>query len=206
MSAADVCVKLDSTTLTSENYKRFFSNFKQTWLRQQHLDLIIGPMALREADKSVEWETGIQTMYTDYPVQWALRNFENLAERRECAMQFLIAQAKKLRQDMKSETKKTAEAARAAAATAIAKRAKRRTVAAAPATPIPATPRTGRAPRIPVAPPAPATPRTSRTPRSPLANRPAPVSSSTLPSSSPLATRGVPTTRKRARFVVDKDG
>ena len=54
VSAADVCVKLGYTTLTSENYKRFVSNFKRTWLRQQHLDHIIGPVALREADKSVE--------------------------------------------------------------------------------------------------------------------------------------------------------
>ena len=144
-------------------------------------------------------------MYTDFPVQWALANFENSAERRECATQFLIAQAKKVRQDMKSKAKKAAETARAAAATAVAKRAKRRTVAAAPASPTPATPRTRRAPRNPVAPPAPATARTSRTPRSPLANRPTPDSSSTLPSSSPLANRGEPTTRKRARFVVHDD-
>ena len=90
VSAADVCVKLDSTTLTSENYKRVVSNFKGTWLRLQYPDLIIGPVAPREADKSVEWETGIQTMYTDFPVQWALANFENPAECRECATQFLI--------------------------------------------------------------------------------------------------------------------
>ena len=205
VSAADVCVKLGYTTLTSEKYKRFVSNFKETWLRQQHPELIIGPVAPREAHKSVEWETGIRTMYTDFPVQWALANFENQAEHRECATQFLIAQAKKVRQDMKSEAKTAAEAARAATTAAIAKRAKRGTVAAAPATPAPATPRTCRAPRNPVAPPAPATPRTSRTHRSPLANRPDPVSSSTLPSSSPLANRGAPTTRKWARFVVDDD-
>ena len=88
---------------------------------------------------------------------------------------------------MKSEAKKAAEAARAAAAAAVAKRAKRRTVAAAPATPTPATPST------------------SRAPRSPLANRPAPVSSSTLPFSSHLANRGAPTTREQARFVVDNN-
>ena len=129
-------------------------------------------------------------MYTDSPVQWALANFEHPAERQECATQFLIAQAKKVRQEMKSEAKKAAEPARAATAAAVAKRAKHRTVAAAPVTPAPATPRTRRAPRNPMAPPAPATPRTSRTPRSHLANRPAPVSRSTLPSSSPLANRG----------------
>ena len=106
---------------------------------------------------------------------------------------------------MKSEAKKAAEAARAAAAATVAKRAKHRTVAAAPATPTPATPRTRRAPRSAVAPPAPATPSTSRAPRSPLANRPALVSSSTLPFSSPLANRSAPTTRERARFVVDNN-
>ena len=108
VSAADVCVKLGYTTLTSENYERFIANFKRTWLCQQHPDLIFGPVALREADTSVEWETGIRTMYSDFPVQWALANFENPAERRECATQFVIAQAKKVRQDMKSEAKKAA--------------------------------------------------------------------------------------------------
>ena len=41
-------------------------------------------------------------------------------ERQECATQFLILQAKKLHQDMKSEAKKAAEAAPAATAAAIA--------------------------------------------------------------------------------------
>ena len=208
-SAADVCMKLGYTTLTSDNYKRFISNFKLTWLRQQHPDLIVGPVALREATKSVEWETGIRTMYPDFPVQWAQANFENAAERRDCATQFLIAQTKKVCQDLKEEAKKAADAqagTTAATAATVAKRAKRRTVAATSATPTtPTTPRSRRSPRNPVAPPAPATPRSRRTPRSPLANSPAPVSSSSLPSSSPLANRGAPTTRKRARFVDNDD-
>ena len=72
--------------------------------------------------------------------------------------------------------------------------------------PLPLNLRSRRSSRNPVAPSAPTSHRSRRTPRSPLANRPAPVSSSSLPSSSLLANRGVPTTRKRARFVDDDDG
>ena len=143
-------------------------------------------------------------MYTDFPVRWALANFENAEGCQDYATKFLIAQTKKVRQDFKQEAKKAAKAARAAAAT-IAKRTKGRTVAATPATPAPATPRTRWTPRNPVAPPASATPRTRRTPRTSLANRPALVSSSSLPSSSHLANRGAPPTRKRARFADDDD-
>ena len=191
-SAADICVKLGFAAITSEDYKTFVSNFKRTWLRQQHADLIAGPLALKAADKSVEWETGIRTMYTDFPAQWDLANFESPAERRDCATHFLIAQTKKVRQDMKEEEKKAADAARAAAA-AVAKRAKRATVPAAPA-----TPRTRGTPRNTVAPTAPGTPKTRRAPRSPLANRPAPGSSS------PLANRGALSTRKQIRFHDDE--
>ena len=104
-----------------------------------------------------------------------------------------------------SEAKKAAEAARAAAIATVAKRAKRRTMAGTQATPAPATPRTRGTHRNHVAPTAPATPRTRSTPRTSSANRPALVSSSSLPSSSPLANRGAPTTRKRARFVDGDD-
>ena len=68
-SAADICLKLGLAAITSDNYKTFASNFKRTWLRQQHADLIAGPSALKAADKSVEWETGIRFMYTDFPAQ-----------------------------------------------------------------------------------------------------------------------------------------
>ena len=166
-------------------------------------------------------------MYTDFLVQWARVNFEKAAERQDCATQFLIEQMKKVRQDLKEEAKKAADAqaaATAATAGAVAKHAKHRTVAATSATPTApgakrrtvaptpattttlATHRVRRSPRNPVAPPTPATPRSRRTPRSPLGNRPAPVSSSSLPSSSPLANRGALTTRKRARFVDDDNG
>src|ERR1700759_1479579 len=113
-------------------------------------------------------------MYTDFPAQWDLANFESPAERRDCATHFLIAQMKKVHQDMKEEEKKAADAARAAAA-AVAKRAKSATVPAAPA-----TPSTHGPPRTTVAPTAPGTPKTHRAPRSPLPNRPAPGSSSPL--------------------------
>lgn len=81
-SAADVCVKLSYTTFTSENCKRFVSNFKQSWLHQEDPDLIVGQAGLGEADKSVQWQTAIRIMYTDLTVQWAMDNFENVAARR----------------------------------------------------------------------------------------------------------------------------
>ena len=132
-------------------------------------------------------------MYTDFPPQSDLANFESPAERRDCATHFLIVQTKKVHQDMKKEEKKAAETAQAAAA-GIAKRTKRTTVPAAPA-----TPGTRGTPRITVAPTAPGTLKTRRAPRSPLANRLAPGSSS------PLANRGALTTWKRIRFHDDED-
>ena len=102
-SAADICMKLGFAAITSEDYKRFVSNFKRIWFRQQHADLIARPSALKAADKSAEWKTGIRTMYTDFPAQWDLANFVSPAERRDCATHFLMAQTKKVRQDMKEE-------------------------------------------------------------------------------------------------------
>jgi len=192
-SAADICVKLGFATTSSDNYKTFVSKVKRTWLRQRHADLIVRPVALSGAQKIVEWETRLRTMYADLPAQWALEMFENPAERRECATQFLILQTKKVRQDMKEEAKKASKAAQATTPAAFAKCTKCTTVAVIPtASTSPLTPETCRTcvnPRNPVAPP-----RTRRTLRSPLANRPTRVASSFL------AIRDVLTTRKRARF------
>ena len=84
-------MKLGFEAITSEDYETFVSNFKRTWLRQQHADLFAGPSALKAADTSVEWEPGMRTMYTDFPAQWDLANFESPVERRDCATHFLIA-------------------------------------------------------------------------------------------------------------------
>ena len=129
-----------------------------TWLRQQYPDLIPGPVALAAEEKTLEWEAGIRKMYTDFPTQWALANFAYPADCRECARQFLILQAKKVRSDLSDEAK-------AAAAQAVAKRAKRGAApTATPASPAsPATPRTGTAPATT------ANPRTSRDPWLPRA-------------------------------------
>ena len=97
--AAHVCWKLGFPTITSEDYETCVSNFKHICLPQQHLDLIVEPMALRDTDKSVEWETGIKTMYANFPVHCALANPPNAVEPRECATQFLIVQTKMVRQD-----------------------------------------------------------------------------------------------------------
>jgi len=125
-------------------------------------------VALREADTGVQWETGLLTMYTNFPAERHLERFENAAERQVCAMQFLTLQMRKVHQDMKEEGKKAheaAQAAAAAAAAAIAKHAKDPTVAVTPATTTAlSTRRTRRTPRNPMAPTAPVTPRTRRDP------------------------------------------
>jgi len=151
-------------------------------------------------------------MYTDCPTQWVLENFANPADRRECARQFLILQAKKVRSDLSDKAK-------ASAAQAVAKRAKGRAApTATPASPgspgSPATPRTATAPattgnprtsrnpvatRSPATATAPATTGTPRAPRNPVATRSPPAIRSPLATSSPLATRRPLTTRGRAR-------
>jgi len=98
-SAADIPVKLGYPRVTDQDYKVWVSNFKRTWLRQQHPDLIPGPVALAAQEKTIEGEAGIRKRYTDFPTQWALANFANPADCRECARQFLILQAKKVRSD-----------------------------------------------------------------------------------------------------------
>jgi len=140
-SAADICAKLGYPRVTDKGYKVWVSNFKWTWLRRQHPDLIPGPGALAAEEKTLEWEAGMRKMYTDFPTQWALANFANQADRRECARQFLIVQAKKVQSDLSDEAKATT-------AQAVAKRAKRRAApTATPASPAsPATLRTASAP------------------------------------------------------------
>src|SRR5205807_4038087 len=92
--------------------QNWVSEFKRVWLGQKHPDLIPGPKALADEDKTVEWESGLRAMYVDYPTEWALANFTSPADRRDCTVQFLILQTKKVRQDEAEATKKAAEAAR----------------------------------------------------------------------------------------------
>ncbi|KAG0133819.1 hypothetical protein HOY82DRAFT_603468 [Tuber indicum] len=153
----------------------------RTWLRQQHQDLIPGPVALTADDKNVEWESGIQRMYTDFPIPWALGNFASPADRCKRATQFLIHQTRKVHSDIAVETKRAAKATQAAAA-----RAKRRGVPAAPAT---STARTTTIART-----------TTRTRRSPVAIRSPVAARGSLDPSSSLAMRRALTTRKRARI------
>ena len=68
-SAADICMKLGYPRVTDKDYKVWVSNFKRTWLRQQHPDLIPGPVALTAEEKTLKWEAGIRKMYTDFPTQ-----------------------------------------------------------------------------------------------------------------------------------------
>ena len=83
-SAADICVKLGYPRVTDKDYKVWVSNFKRTWLHQQDPDLIPGPVALAAEEKDLESEVGIRKMYIDFPTQWALENFANVSDRREC--------------------------------------------------------------------------------------------------------------------------
>jgi len=80
-SGGDICVKLGYHRDTDKEYKVWVSNFKITWLRQQHADLIPGPAALAAEEKTLEWEAGIPTMYTNFPTKWTLANFANPADR-----------------------------------------------------------------------------------------------------------------------------
>jgi len=149
-SAADNCVKLGNPWVTDKDYKVWVSNFKRTWLREEHPELIPAAVALAAKGKTLEWEAGIRKIYTEFPTQWALANFVNPVDRRKCPRQFLIVQGKKVRIDLSDEAKATA-------AQAVPRRAKRRAAPTAtprpPASPAsPATLRTDTAPRLPETP------------------------------------------------------
>jgi len=99
-SGADICIKLGYPRATDKGYKVWVSNFKRTWLRQQQLDLIPGPVAVAAQEKTLEWEAGIRKMYTDFPTRWGLAKFANPGDRQERARQILILQAKKVHSDI----------------------------------------------------------------------------------------------------------
>jgi len=98
-STAQIAIKLGYPSVRDPGYGQWSSNFRRNWLIQQHPALIDGPKALKNSDRMVDWETGLSQMYTDYPAEWNLAKFADVADRRDHAEQFLIAQSKSARSE-----------------------------------------------------------------------------------------------------------
>jgi hypothetical protein len=74
-------------------------SLKGTFLREEHLELLVWPHALQTSTgRLTTWDNALNRLYEWYPEQWNHINFDgNLAQRRGFAHFFLVAKAKKAR-------------------------------------------------------------------------------------------------------------
>ena len=114
MTGDDIAKKLGYDSTNAAEYAEHVQSVKRECLRRDHQDLLEGPKAIRDKTGSILiWELGLDDFYKKYDEMWSLNRFGNNASaHRTYANNFLIAQAKKARQDDAEERKKAEVAAK----------------------------------------------------------------------------------------------
>lgn len=114
MTGDDIAKKLGYDSTNAAEYAEHVQSVKREFLRRDHQDLLEGPKAIRDKTGSnLIWELGLDDFYKKYDEMWSLDRFGNNASaRRTYANNFLLAQAKKARQDDAEERKKAEAAAK----------------------------------------------------------------------------------------------
>ena len=114
MTGEDIAIKLGFDSTAAAGYIEHVQSVKRDFLRRDHPDLLEGPKAIKDNTGSLLiWEQGLEDFYKIYNEMWSLTRFGNSAvTRRNFAHNFLVAQAKKARQDQTEERKKAEAAAK----------------------------------------------------------------------------------------------